>query len=238
MVVVRAVATGLVIAVLGNAGAVAVAAEPHAGLRIQADISDTKLAAAGAITDDLEAGVRRVLVRVVDEMDLEIRFEATRPMTLFQPLSLCLVGPYAAPDDAGLSDRCWGEPDVGAVVASAMGSDAGRPIRLEPGDTVVVETTIARGHERCDYPPGDCRLEIAFDPPGPAGQPDDVVFEDVPLEVPWATIEPLPLLDPRDSRYCGLAGAVLRDQGEPDVIEVIDPDPAPMSPMPSSVATS
>lgn len=64
------------IAVSGSSAAEAQALDP--GLQIQVDVGGTKLVASGAITDDLATGVRRVLVRVVDEMDLEIRFEKRR----------------------------------------------------------------------------------------------------------------------------------------------------------------
>ncbi len=187
-------------------------------LQVTAEVRATDLVAAGAITDSLESGVRRVMVRVVDQMELAVTFESQDALTLSEPLYLCLVGPYAAPDDAGLSDRCWGEPDLATLVGAKMSRDADGSIRLEAGEPVVVSAVIGRGDERCDYPPGTWSLEVGFSRPSTPTPPDEVVLDDVPFDVPPDDTEPLPLLAPPDSRYCGLASAVVREQGEPEVI--------------------
>lgn len=114
-------------------------------MQVEVSVTGARLAAAGAITDSLEEGVKRVLVRVVDEIDLELRFVPSRTLMLTQPLYLCLVGPYWAPDDAGLSDRCWGEPDLGAEVAAAMRGEDG-VIRFEAGVPIVISTCAATIH--------------------------------------------------------------------------------------------
>jgi hypothetical protein len=188
-------------------------------LRVSAAVTDTTLAAAGAIADDFERGVRRVIVRVVEGMDLEVHFEVDRPMSLPWPPFLCLVGPFWAPDDAGLSDRCWGEPDLGArAAASGPDADGTGPIRLEPGRPLIMRAALERGAMRCDYPPGSWTLEIAFSPPGTRPGPDRLALEDVVVEVPVDDAQPLLLLHPTESRYCGLANVVVREQGEPEVI--------------------
>ena len=193
--------------------------ELRSQLHVSAGVTGTTSAAAGAITDSFESGVRRVIVRVVDELDLVIRFEADRSMTLPGSPYLCLVGPFWAPDDAGLSDRCWGDPDLAGIVASRIPDADGGTVRLQAGKSVVVTTRLRRGDVRCDYPPGTWHLEVAFSPPGTPAGPDRLALEDVVLEVPFDPDDgPLPLLKPGQSRYCGLANVVVREQGEPAVL--------------------
>ena len=227
----RAIIPGLIGGALVTACASSAAPAPPADeqelrsrLHVTAEVSDTTLAAAGAIADDFESGVRRVIVRVVDEMALEVRFEADRAMTLPWPPYLCLVGPFWAPDDAGLSDRCWGDPDLAALAARQGSADEEGEVRLDQGQPLIVSATLGRGDVRCDYPPGSWHLEVAFSPPGTPPGPDRLALDDVVVEVPSTNVDPLPLLPPSESRYCGLANVVLREQGEPDVV---DPDPRP-----------
>lgn len=193
--------------------------ELRSRLHVSVGVTGTTLAAAGAITDSFESGVRRVIVRVVDELDLEVRFEADRSMTLPGLPYLCLVGPFWAPDDAGLSDRCWGDPDLAGIVATHLPEGEGGTVRLEAAQSKEVTARLRRGDVRCDYPPGTWRLEVAFSPPGTPPGPDRLMLEDVTFEVPFDPDEgPLPLLKPGESRYCGLANVVLREQGEPAVL--------------------
>lgn len=223
MIVIRRVIVAAV-AVVTMIVTVAASGEPtdrpgsDAGLHVSAEVGRVDLLAAGAIADSFEDGVRRVMVRVVDEMELVVRIEAEPGVTLTEPLYLCLVGPWWAPDDAGLSDRCWGEPDLAALVADQMPTAADGSIRLEARQPIVVSTTVRRGNERCDYPPGQWHLEVGLSPPRTPADPNRVALEDILLEVPWETAEPLRLLEPGDSRYCGLANAALREQGEPEVV--------------------
>lgn len=187
-------------------------------LAISVEVAGRTLAAAGAITDSLEEGVRRVIVRIVDKLDLAVSLEARDALRLPGPPWLCLVGPYSAPDDAGLSDRCWGEPDLSDVARRGLPLDRDGHVVLRPGAPVTIPVTLVRGDERCDYPPGTWRLEAAFSPPGTPPGADRLTLADVTFEVSPESSEPLPLIPPGESRYCGLATVVVRDQGQPAVI--------------------
>ncbi len=96
---------------------------------ISATVVDRTLAATEAVADlGIDEGVRMVRVRIVDELDLEVQVQSPEVLTLAAPPLVCLVGPYSAPDDAGLSDRCWGEPDLGQLLADQLPlDDAGHP---------------------------------------------------------------------------------------------------------------
>jgi hypothetical protein len=159
-------------------------------------------------------------MRVVDDLEVTVRLTATEDLTLAEPPGLCLVGPFWNPLDAGLSDRCWGDPDLTAVTAQQVAGDPEDEIVLRAGEPLVVEATIARGHERCDYAPGEWTLEVSVRLTvgggviGPARLPD-VTFV-VPIEDPNG---PLELLLPLDTRVCSYPAAVVDRQGEPEVIE-------------------
>ena len=184
---------------------------------ISATVADRTLAATEAVADfGIDEGVRMVRVRIVDELDLEIHVQSPEALTLAEPPTVCLVGPYSAPDDAGLSDRCWGEPDLGALLAARLAADdAGHPT-LRANEPVVLSATIRRGDVRCDYPPGTWQLEITWQPLVD-GQPVGRVEQPaIPIVVSPQATQPLPLRL-FDTRYCGLATAVYLDQGEPPV---------------------
>lgn len=193
-------------------------ADLRARLGVTVVVTDQSLAATGAIADSLEEGVRGVIVRIVDGVELEVRLESRDAMLLPGPPFLCLVGPYAAPDDAGLSDRCWGEPDLASVAADQLPMDSDGALRLQAGVPMTIAVELSRGHERCDYPPGTWQLEVTFSPRGTPAGPDRLALEDVPFAISPTTTHPLPLVPPGDGRYCGLATLVMREQGEPEVI--------------------
>jgi len=179
-------------------------------------IHDSRLLAARAIADfGVGADVRLVLVRIVDELRLDVRIEAAREVLLAEPIRACLVGPDAAPDDAGLEDRCWGEGAQGErLLLELARDDVGRYV-LSQGEAATLSFTIGRGEERCDYPPGMWRLELVVDPivgGEPAGRR---YAPDATFEIPYDPAEPLRLVEQR--RYCGLASKVFREQGEPPI---------------------
>ncbi|OGO52302.1 MAG: hypothetical protein A2V84_14315 [Chloroflexi bacterium RBG_16_70_13] len=104
-------------------------------------------------------------------------------------------------------------------MGSQLASDADGHPRLDEDVPIEVIATIARGHERCDYPVGTWSLEVAVEPivdgrPEGSFQLPDTQF-DVSLE-PAGTA--LRLVARGDSRYCGLAQSVWREQGEPALI--------------------
>jgi hypothetical protein len=189
------------------------ALEQVRGVTAQVEVGETSLLAAATTADfGVEEGLRAVRIRVVDEMDVTVTISAETDVVLAAPPGLCLVGPFWNPLDAGLSDRCWGDPDLTAI------SDVGT--RLDAGMPTTVLATILRGHERCDYAPGEWTLEVSLRPVvggrtfGPIRTPD-VIFT-VPIEDPD---QPLVLLSPLDTRVCSYPAAVVNRQGEPEVID-------------------
>jgi hypothetical protein len=194
------------------------ARELAVGIHVSATVLASSLAATGAIADfGLDDGIRLVHVRILDEIELELRIEADRDVTLAGPPRLCLVGPSPAPDDAGLSDRCWGEPDLGALLAAKLEGDPSGRVSVEAARPTTFSATLRRGDVRCDYPPGAWQLEVAVDPLVDGSPVSGVAIAPISLEVPWETEDPLPLLGVDRTRYCGLASVVYREQGEPPV---------------------
>lgn len=187
-------------------------------VHVSVEVSGTTFLAAGVVTDSLETGVRRVIVPVVDTLELAIEVVADRALSLPRSPRLCLAGPYPAPNDAGLSDRCWGEPDLTDIAADVLPPDQVGRVRLAAGNPAAFTAGLRRGEVRCDYPPGGWTLEISFGPFGTQPGPDRMDLEPVAFEVPWKGAGPLRLLAPAESRYCGLAFDELLDQGEPEIL--------------------
>jgi hypothetical protein len=183
-------------------------------VKVTASIVRVALAATNATADfGLQQGTRLVHVRILDELDLRVSIESQQEIALAALPRFCLVGPYSAPDDAGLTDRCWGEPDLGALVGAQLPRDAtGRP--LFPAGEVAVTAALRRGDVRCDYPPGAWVLEVTG-ASMVAGEATAETSTVVQLAVSPATAGPLALL--KQTRYCGLATVVFEDQGEPPI---------------------
>ena len=194
----------------------AAATELLSGVHVSTTSVSASLAAAHAIADfGLEEGVHLVRVRIVDTLTLKLRIESTHTLVLAEPPLFCVVGPFSAPDDAGLSDRCWGEPDLTAVAADQLPSDAAGHPMVRADAPVALSATLQRGDVRCDYPPGRWLLEINVDPLVDGTAMGGRYLPDVGFDVPFATPAPLTLL--KQTRYCGLANVVYREQGEPPV---------------------
>ena len=156
-------------------------------------------------------------VRIVSELRLSIRLETDHDVVLAEPARLCVVGPYSAPDDAGLSDPCWGSPDPGELLAAQLESDlAGHPVL--PGDRpILVVASLVRGDARCDYPPGEWHVEVVLNPLIDSSPVGDLYLPYVIMDVPLERADAPPLATVLEDRYCGLASAVYREQGEPPV---------------------
>jgi hypothetical protein len=185
-----------------------------AGLRAEVSVTGSRLLATRAVADfGIDQPVRLVLVRIADELVLDVRIEASTEMLLQGPIVACLVGPDAAPDDAGLESPCWGEPDLGPLIEAQLPRDAEGRLRLAPGAPVVVRASLRRDDARCDYPPGPWHLELRVEPlvagqaSGPRSAPE------APFDVSFDRAEPLRVV--MDRRYCGLATKVVQEQGEP-----------------------
>jgi hypothetical protein len=132
------------------------------------------------------------------------------------PLRLCLVGPDSAPDDAGLEEPCWGEPDLETLDAARLPTDgAGHPL-LAAARPLTITADLRRGDVRCDYPPGRWVLEIKADPIVDGTPAGARYLPDVAVEVPFDRSQALPVV--ARARYCGLASRVYREQGEPEVL--------------------
>lgn len=190
--------------------------DPLSSVRVTPTVGHTGLAATGAIADfGLNGGgARLVRVRIVDAMDLALRIASEQEVVLAEPPVLCLVGPYSAPDDAGLESPCWGDPDLSALLTSKLTLNADNHYVL--GTTPIeLDTTLQRGTQRCDYPPGKWEVELKLNPVGDAAR----YVPDASFDVPIADAGPLQLLPINETRYCGLATAVFQQQGEPEVVK-------------------
>jgi len=186
---------------------------PGVDLRVVMDPSGpATVASAAAFVGSLETGIRLVRVRIEDELDMGITLASEAGVTLAQPPVLCLAWVDAAPDDAGLESPCWGIPDPSPDIAALLARDDGT-WGLDPGRTVAVHARMTRGGGRCDFPPGAWVLQVKVVPlvDGVAQGP---MYVQAPFEVaydPTAVPTHLPLTE---TRFCGLASEVMREQGE------------------------
>lgn len=194
------------------------AGELMAGIRVWINVSDSRLAASKGLVDFMaENDVRLVFVRIVDRLDLEIHIQARQGVTLSEPPSLCLIGPYSAPQDAGYESGCWGTPDIGEVLATALPTDgAGHPM-FPAGRAIVFSASLHRGGLRCDYPPGPWLLTVEANPLVDATPMGARQLREIPFDVPWAGSGPLPFLPVPTVAYCGSANIVYKQQGEPRI---------------------
>ena len=220
-----AVSAGLAVVVLAGVAMWAwsmlrprTADELFAGITMTAAVNESSLSATQAIADfGVEEGVRMVPVRIVEDMVLELQLSADRDVTFAAAPRLCLTGPFWNPLDAGLSDRCWGDPDVNDALRAAMPAAAAGTVTLRAGSPVVVRVPIARGDARCDYPPGDWLLEVDAEPviDGQAQPRQDIAK--APIMIPWDVDGALPWHDNSDTRFCSFTAAVYSRQGEPQI---------------------
>jgi hypothetical protein len=183
---------------------------------VSAELVDPQLVATRALTDfGLDVPVRYVAVRILSRVDIEVRIHAEADVVLEGYPRLCLIGPFSMPDYAGLTEPCWGEPDLGLLLRAHLATDReGRPSLLA-GTTVTLRATIRRDAGRCDYPPGDWRLEVEIQPTieGAAPQPVDIV----PVELALSPESAGPLTLVKRTNYCGIANVPYREQGEPRI---------------------
>jgi hypothetical protein len=203
---------------MSSAQAEAAAMELVRGIEAEIEVAEPTLVAAAATADfGIEEGLRRVVIRVVDGMRVQLTLRSETVVPLAEPPGLCLVGPFWNPLDAGLSDRCWGDPDFATVVAPPP-DKAGDGPRLAQGSTTV-ESALTRGHERCDYAPGEWHLEVTVRPVVDGQAFGPVRIPNVTFEVPFDESEALALLPFEDTRVCSYPAAVVNRQGEPELVE-------------------
>jgi hypothetical protein len=193
--------------------------EPLDGLQLTMSARDVALLATGAFADFgvNGGGARQVRVRILDRLGLNLRIAADRPITLAEPPVVCLVGPYSAPDDAGLESPCWGEPDLSSALMAKLGQDGTGHYLLTPDQPIELAVELSRGTRRCDYPPGAWQLELKLNPLSGGNAAGARYVPDTPFDVPISQTGPLTLLPTTETRYCGLATAVVQQQGEPEV---------------------
>ena len=224
-VAVLAVGAGLAVVALAGVALWALSAVRPAtadelvdGITVSASVNGSSLGATQAIADfGLEEGIRMVPVRIVEDLALEVRLETPRDVTLAGAPRLCLTGPFWNPLDAGLDDRCWGDPDLAALLAQAMPADADGRVTLRAGLPVVLQADLARGDERCDYAPGDWLLEVDAEPviDGITLPRQDIAK--VPLTIPLEEGGALAWRSNSDTRFCSYTAAVYTRQGEPAI---------------------
>src|SRR5207247_1467294 len=151
-----------------------------------------------------------VHVRSLDEVHLDVRLMADQSITLADAPLVCFVGPFSAPDDAGLSDPCWGDPDLGKLLSAQLPRDGAGHFALPAGQSIDVAATLRRGTVRCDYPPGAWLLKVAARPLIDGSAVDPISLPDLNVDVPYVATDALPLLPTNVTRYCGLASVVYR----------------------------
>ena len=229
---VLAIATGLVVVVLAGVALwawtalrprteqdrIAAAAASFEQIAATVTVRESSLDATQAVADfGIEEGVRMVPVRIVNDLVLEVRLETPQDVTFAGAPRLCLTGPFWNPLDAGLSDRCWGDPDLASLLVEAMPADANGWVTLRAGSPVVLQANLARGDQRCDYPPGDWLLEVDAEPviDGMTLPRQDIAS--VPLTVPLEEGGALPWRSNGDTRFCSFTAAVYTRQGEPEI---------------------
>lgn len=196
-----------------------IARELMSGVTASASANAESLLATGAFADfGVGNGIKLVRVRIVDDLNLHFELAATKDIALAEAPRVCLVGPYSAPDDAGLEDRCWGEPDISAQVDSALVPADGQRV-LRAGSPIAVDAQLRRGETRCDYSPGDWLLQVKLNPLVDGTAAGARYLDDVEFEIPVPEHGPLQLLLTDKTRYCGLATVIYTEQGEPEVAE-------------------
>ena len=100
-----------------------------------------------------------------------------------------------------------------------LGRDTAGHYLLTPGQPIDLDVQLGRGTQRCDYPPGKWQVELKLNPIVEGGPVGARYLPDTEFDVPIPSTGPLQLLPTTETRYCGLATAVVQQQGEPEVIE-------------------
>lgn len=194
----------------------AAARELAGSITVTVAVADSSLLVGTAIADfGVGKEIRLVRVRIVDELRLSVRVSSDVDVELATDPKACLVGPYSAPDDAGLSVPCWGEPDVGEALAAQLASGGAGRLVLRAGQPATLEVDLRRGAVRCDYAPGAWHLDLSVEPIVDGTSGGLVELPSADLAIPFSSGDVL--VQTRDSRYCGLAETIFKEQGEPAI---------------------
>lgn len=194
----------------------ALARELLSGVHVSTSVLDSSLVATKALVDFLpENDVRLVLVRIVDDLELDVGIGADQAITFSEPPGFCLIGPFHNPLDAGLWSPCWGAPEIGQLLAAQLEADTGGHAVLPAGRVIRVAAALRRVAGRCDYPPGRWLLRVEANPLVDGSPMGARPLVDVAFEVPYLGAGALRFIPVNSQRYCGIANAVYREQGEP-----------------------
>ena len=198
-------------------------ADPEAvaeAIAVSVTVDGAALGAARTMADfGVGQELRMVPIRIVEQLALTVRIEADRDVTLAGPPWLCLTGPFWNPLDAGLSDRCWGDPDLAGLAADRFERDGAGRVVLRAGQPVEIDATLVRGDERCDYAPGDWLLEVEIEPVIGGIAAERLAVTKAPLSAPFDGAEPLVLRPTSETRVCSYGAAVWTRQGDPPLRE-------------------
>jgi hypothetical protein len=189
-----------------------------AGIRVSVTVKDAALAVMSALADfGIEGGTRQVDVRVVKELQLELRIDTERLVVLEDEPIVCLRGPFYRAPVSTVSDPCWGEPDLTAVLkGELLGNSDGRPV-LSNRQAVTVEVSLARTDARCDYAPGGWHLELAANPRIDGAAAGAREIANVVFDIPLDTVGPLERLPSEQTSICSSPASVFTSQGDPPV---------------------
>jgi hypothetical protein len=200
------------------------ASDPLPPVEVTVSVQDARLAATGMAADaGLEDGIHFVNLRYVTQLDVAVRLVAEDEIVLAGPPRVCLVGPFWNPVDAGLSDRCWGEPHLSDLVSELLPMNSDGNAIVPGGEPIEISLTVARGNVRCDYPPGEWDLEVAFEPLIDGVAQPRTYLQDTPVHVAYDAAQVLPYVSPAETRFCSYAGTIHGLQGAPG----IDPSTLP-----------
>ena len=100
---------------------------------------------------------------------------------------------------------------------AAMPADPSGTVTLRAGTPVAIRMPIARGDERCDYPPGDWLLEVDAEPVIDGQAQPRMDIAKAPITIPWDVPGALPWHDVSETRFCSFTAAVHTRQGEPQI---------------------
>jgi hypothetical protein len=76
-----------------------------------------------------------------------------------------------------------------------------------------VAIELSRGEARCDYAPGQWRLEVSVEPIVDGASAGLIDLPTVEIAIPFSPDDVV--IEVRPSRYCGLAETIFKEQGEP-----------------------
>lgn len=182
------------------------------GLDVRVQVDEATFVATKAIADSFETGIQLVPVRIVDGLSVTVTLQSTVDLRFAEAPLVCLHWRDAAPDDGGLESPCWGLPDPALALADQLAADDAWAVTS--GTTLRTRLRLTRGDATCDYPPGDWILRLRLVPSVEDAAPTPLYLR-IPFQVDHDPAAVLTSVSISDTRFCGLATEVIRDQGVP-----------------------